>query len=408
MKTNIATRISRLTEPDELRISQPMTSSEAMIYDVAILGLGAMGSAAAWHLARRGVNVLGIDRFDPPHTWGSSHGETRVIREAYFEHPSYVPLVQRAYELWAELAEEAGEQLYLKTGGVMIGAPDSEVFSGALQSAREHNLSHEILDGVQIQKRFPGLNPAPGMMGVLEPRAGILFPEKCVAAHLKLARILGAELRTNEPVLGWEAGPDAVKIRTAAGEYLARKLIVTAGPWLGAILPELASLLTVERQVLLWFVARSEDLFAPAQFPIHLWEYEPQKMFYGFPDLGTGVKFAFHHQGEITHPEAVNREVTPQDIEAMRGLLERFLPEANGRFLRGTVCLYTNTPDGHFIIDQHPAIHRVLVASPCSGHGFKFASAVGEVLADLALDGKSNMDLSLFRLERLRKGGFNS
>ena len=391
-----------------MSIAQRMTGSEEMVYDVAILGLGAMGSAAAYHLARRGVNVLGIDRFDPPHSWGSSHGETRVIREAYFEHPSYVPLVQRAYELWAELEQEAGEQLYLKTGGVKIGARDSEVFSGAVQSAREHKLSHEILDRVQIQKRFPGINPAPGMMGVLEPRAGILFPEKCVAAYLKLARILGAELRMNEPVIAWDARPDHVKVRTAAGEYLARKLIVTTGPWLGEILPEVAALLTVERQVLLWFAAKSEGLFAHARFPIHLWEYEPQKMFYGFPDLGAGVKFAFHHQGEITNPNAVNREVTSQDIEAIRGLLKRFLPEANGEFLRGTVCLYTNTPDGHFIIDQHPGTDRVLVGSPCSGHGFKFASGVGEVLADLALYGKSPMDLSLFRLERLKKGGINS
>ena len=391
-----------------MSISQRMTGSEGMVYDVAIIGLGAMGSSAAYHLARRGVNVLGIDQFEPPHSWGSSHGETRVIREAYFEHPSYVPLVQRAYDLWGELEQEAGAQLYLKTGGVMIGAPESEVFSGAVQSARQHGLTHEILDGADIRKRFPGLNPAADMMGVLEPRAGILYPERCVTAHLKLAGILGADLRMNEKVLAWDAGADGVSIRTGAGTYSVRKLIVSAGCWLGEIIPGLTSLLTVERQVLLWFEAKSNGLFGPERFPIHLWEYEPGKMFYGFPDLGTGVKVAFHHQGEITHPEAVNREVTPADIETMRGLLQRYLPEANGEFLRGTVCLYTNTPDGHFIIDQHPASERVIVASPCSGHGFKFASAVGEVLADLALDGRSSMDLSLFRLERLRSGGVDS
>jgi sarcosine oxidase len=247
------------------------------------------------------------------------------------------------------------------------------------------------------------MNPPERMMGVLEPRAGILYPEKCVAAHLQLARILGAELRINEQVLRWESSADLVKVRTAAGEYSARKLIVSAGSWLGEIVPEVASLLTVERQVLLWFEAKRDGLFTPDRFPIHLWEYEPEKMFYGFPDLGAGVKVAFHHQGEITNPAAVNREVTPADIGAMRDLLERFLPEANGQFLRGTVCLYTNTPDGHFIIDKHPSSDRVLLASPCSGHGFKFASAVGEVLADLALDGRSGMDLSLFSLERLRQ-----
>src|SRR5687768_16284200 len=337
-----------------------------MIYDVTVIGLGAMGSAAVYHLARRGAKVLGLDRFELPHTMGSSHGETRVIREAYFEHPSYVPLVQRAYELWAELEEEAGEELYLKTDGVMIGAPESEVFSGAVQSAREHGLAHEILDAEEIRKRFPGLNPAEGMMGVLEPRAGILYPERCVAAHLKLAGILGAELRMNEKVLGWEAGADGVSIRTGAGEYAARKLIVSAGAWLGETIPEVASVLTVERQVLLWFEAKSKGLFERERFPIHLWEYETGKMFYGFPDLGSGVKVAFHHQGEITNPESVNREVTRGDIEAMRGLVERFLPEANGEFLRGTVCLYTNTPDGHFMLDPHRPSERVVVRSRCS------------------------------------------
>ena len=373
-----------------------------MIYDVAVLGLGAMGSAAAYHLARRGVNVLGIDQFNPPHTSGSSHGETRVIREAYFEHPSYVPLVQRAYELWAELEEEAQEQLYLKTGGLMLGAPESTVVRGAIQSAREHHLAHEILDCAAIKRRFPGLNPADGMIGVLEPRAGIVYPEKCVAAFLRLAGVLGAELRTNEKILDWNASADKVTIRTAQNEYIARTAIITAGAWLGEIVPEISRLLTVERQVLLWFAASDPALFAPDRFPIHLWEYEADKMFYGFPELANGVKVAFHHQGESTSARAINRDITTADIENMRGLLKQFLPAANGEFLRGTVCHYTNTTDGHFIVDRHPQTDRVFVASPCSGHGFKFSSAIGEVLADLVLDGKSSLDLSLFRLDRFR------
>jgi sarcosine oxidase len=371
-----------------------------LTFDAAILGLGAMGSAAAYHLTRRGARVLGIDQFEPPHTNGSSHGETRVIREAYFEHPIYVPLVQRAYELWSELERESGEPLYLKTGGLMVGVEDGIVVGGSIRSAQEHKLAHEVLQGSEVTKRFPGIIPSPGMSAVLEPRAGILFPERCVAAHLALARKSRAELRTSEKAVSWRAQRDHVQVQTDCGTYSAKKLIVTAGAWLPRLFPELQPVLTIERQVLLWFEALEPELFTPDRFPIHLWEYEPNKMFYGFPDLGEGVKVAFHHQGEITNPEKVNRNVTEADIESMRNLLRRFLPQANGRFLRGTVCLYTNTPDGHFIIDFQPGSDRVVIASPCSGHGFKFAGAVGEVLADLATAGRSAFDLSLFRADR--------
>lgn len=371
------------------------------LYDVAVLGLGAMGSAAVYQLARRGAKVIGIDQFDPPHSRGSSHGETRVIREAYFEHPSYVPLVQRAYELWRELEEASGEQLYLKTGGVMLGAKESTVVSGALQSAEQHRLPHALLDAGAVRARFPGLKPDPGMFGVLEPRAGILFPEKCVAAQLALARKAGALLRVNQQVLEWRVLGDQVLIRTAEAEYRARKLIVSAGAWISTLVPRLKSLFTIERQVLLWFKSLEEPVFSPERFPIHLWEYEPEKMFYGFPDLGSGVKVAFHHQGTVTNTTAVDRHCTAADIESMRAILTRYLPGANGEFLRGTVCLYTNTPDGHFIVDFHPETERVVLASPCSGHGFKFASAIGEAIAELATGGSYRLDLSLFRLKRL-------
>jgi sarcosine oxidase len=375
-----------------------------MMHDVAILGLGAMGSAAACHLARRGLKVLGLDQFEPPHTHGSSHGETRVIREAYFEHPIYVPLVQRAYQLWEELERETGQQLYRKTGGLMLGIKDGIVVSGSIRSAQEHHLAHEILDNAEVTQRFPGLTPSPGMNAVLEPRAGIVFPEKCVAAHLALARKFGAELRTGETATAWTPAREHVEIKTDRGTYTARKLIVTAGAWLPRLFPALAPVLTVERQVLLWFEALDPALFTPDRFPIHLWEYEPNKMFYGFADLGDGVKVAFHHQGETTDPSRVNRTVTDADITSMRNLLDRFLPQANGRFLRGAVCLYTNTPDGHFIIDFQPDSDRVILASPCSGHGFKFASAIGEVLADLAMTGRCAFDLTLFRADRFGPG----
>jgi len=369
-------------------------------YDVVVAGLGAMGSAALFHLARRGVNVLGLDQFAPPHALGASHGETRVIREAYFEHPSYVPLVQRAYDLWAELERLSGDQLYLRTGGLMIGRPESNVLSGSLQSAREHQLPYELLPGAKINQRFPGLHPDADMSGVLEPRAGILFPEKCVAAHLSLALKAGAQVRTNEKLHQWSEDPTGVMLQTAHGIYHARKLVIASGAWISSLVPELRARLQVERQVLLWFKALDPDLFVPESFPIHLWEYEKDKMFYGFPDLGSGVKVAFHHQGELTNAVTADRNVHGRDISRMRILLQRYLPEANGNFLRGTVCLYTNTPDGHFILDRLPANSNVILASPCSGHGFKFASAVGEVLANFALDQTPVFDLSLFRLDR--------
>ncbi|HEV8542696.1 MAG TPA: N-methyl-L-tryptophan oxidase [Verrucomicrobiae bacterium] len=374
-------------------------------FDVIVAGLGAMGSAALYHLARAGVKALGIDRFEPPHTLGSSHGETRVIREAYYEDPVYVPLVQRAYELWADLERESGETLYVRTGGLMIGLPESDVVSGALRSAKEHHLPHELLNSAEIQRRFPGLHPEPGMEGVLEPRAGILFPEKCLAAHLKLAKEAGATIRTNERILDWGFSEQEVRVRTGSGEFHGSKLILACGPWLPGLLEEQAATLPglnwrIERQILLWFKALEPKLFTPDRFPIYLFEYEPGKTFYGFPDLGSGVKIAFHHQGETTSPETIDREVRERDIEKMRGMLRGYLPEANGEFLRGTVCIYTNTPDAHFVVDHHPASQRVILASPCSGHGFKFASVIGEVLAGLAADKKPRVGLKRFSLAR--------
>ncbi len=372
-------------------------------FDVVVAGLGAMGSAALFHLARRGLSTLGLDQFAPPHLHGSSHGETRVIREAYFEDPRYVPLVQRAYDLWSELEQLSGEHLYLKTGGIMIGSPASAVLSGTLGSVREHRLPHEHLDSSQIATRFPEFRPDPGMEGVLEPRAGILHPERCVAAHLQLAARAGAHIRTNEKVHEWSQDPTGVVIQTAHDTYHAKRLVLAAGPWISSLLPSHRQLFQVERQVLLWFKSLDSTLFRPDSFPIHLWEYEPEKMFYGFPDLGSGVKVAFHHQGELTSALAVDRNVHAADIASMRELLERYLPEANGTFLRGTICLYTNTRDGHFVLDRIPESPNVLVASPCSGHGFKFASAIGEVLADLATEAPPRFDLGLFSLDRFRQ-----
>jgi sarcosine oxidase len=365
------------------------------MFDVAVIGLGAMGSAALYHLARRGVRAIGFDQHNPPHLLGSSHGETRVIREAYFEDPVYVPLVQRAYELWFELQEFAQEPLYIRTGGLMIGDPDSGVVQGTLRSAQEHRLPHEVLDACDINQRYPGIRPANGMVGVFEPRAGIVHPERCIASHLAGARKFGAVLRPNEKVLNWEESGAGLRVQTASQEIVASRVVLTTGAWIEQYHLELG--LEIERQVLLWFQPRRPELFT--SIPIHLWEYAPDKYFYGFPDLGTGLKIAFHHQGTQTN---VNdpRLVNAADIERMREILSRFLPEAEGDFLRGTVCLYTNTRDGHFIIDRHPEYPNVIVGSPCSGHGFKFASAIGEVLADLATDRPPRVVLDRFAIGR--------
>ena len=382
-------------------------------HDVIIVGLGAMGSAAAYHLARRGRRVLGLDRFSPPHTMGSSHGQTRIIREAYFEHPSYVPIVQRAYVLWDELSRAANAPLLLQTGGLMIGTPDSIVFTGAKRSADTHRLPHEVLTACEVRQRFPALRPGDDMLAVLEPRAGILFPERCIAAHLALAARHGANLRCDEPVLRWSATEHGVEVTTTKATHHAGQMILSAGSWARELLPGLNPPLTIERQVLFWFEPKTAPRqFYPEHCPVHLWEIsghrpdatgsatsglQKSQFFYGFPDLGEGVKVACHHDGATVSPDFVSREVAPGEVESMRGLLHRYLPQADGPLRSAAVCLYTNTPDEHFWIDRHPAHPQVIIASPCSGHGFKFSSVVGEILSDLATDGKSPFDLGLFR-----------
>jgi sarcosine oxidase len=365
--------------------------------DIIIIGLGAMGSATACHLAKRGKKVLGLDRFAPPHAFGSSHGRTRIIREAYFEHPLYVPLVQRAYQLWAELEKESGRKLFRQTGGLMIGTPDSAVVAGAKRSAEEHQLKYEMLTAEDVRRRFPAVKPTDEMVAVWEPRAGILFPEVCIEAHLALARKHSAELHFDEPALRWQADGEGMRVVTARGEYTASQLLLTAGSWVKSLLPDLDLSLTVERQIQFWFDPKHPEGFRPHRCPVHIWEHGPARQFYGFPDLGDGVKVAVHHEGESTSPDAVNREVAPEEVERMRDLVRKFLPGADGPLRSAVVCVYTNTPDGHFFIDRHPNHPQVLIASPCSGHGFKFSSVIGEVLAELLTEGRSRFDLRLFR-----------
>jgi sarcosine oxidase len=369
--------------------------------DVVVAGLGAMGSAAARTLARRGLRVVGLDRFRPPHTLGSSHGRSRIIREAYFEHPAYVPLVQRAYTLWHELEKESGRPLLRRTGGLMVGPPDGVLIEGARRSARTHGLPHEELSADEIRRRFPGFAPDPGTIGLLEPRAGVLFPEACVQAALDGAERAGAELRTDEEVTGWTGEGHGVRVTSASETWSAAHLVIAVGAWLPRLAPDLP--LAVERQVMYWFAPSAPALFAPEVCPIALWEFGAGRLFYTLPDFGDGFKAAIHHDGEATDPDRVRREPTAEDEADIRAALAHFLPAAAGAVREARVCLYTNTPDQHFLIDRHPDHPRVLIVSPCSGHGFKFASAIGEVVADLVTEGGSRFDLAPFALSRFTK-----
>jgi sarcosine oxidase len=371
------------------------------LFDVIVAGLGAMGSAALYHLARAGVRVLGIDRFAPPHAMGSSHGRSRIIREAYFEDPLYVPLVQRAYELWDDLQRESRREILVRTGGLMIGPPDGTVVRGALRSAVEHRLPYEELTAAELPQRMPGFRPTVDMTAVWEPRAGYLIPETAIAAQLSLAEAHGATLAVNEPVIDWRADNDGVEVTTSSGVYRAERLILALGAWMPTMVRDAALPLTVERNVLYWFKpARATTLFDRERCPIWLCEYAPGRVWYGFPDTGHGVKVALHHQGTVADPDSLRRDVASEEAAYMRALIRAFMPDADGPIVETAVCMYTNTPDEHFIIDRHPAHPRVILASPCSGHGFKFSSAIGEQLALLATDAEPRFDLGPFRLGR--------
>ena len=367
--------------------------------DVIVAGLGAMGSAVALALTRRGLAVAGFDRYSPPHAMGSSHGGSRIIREAYFEHPAYVPLVPRAYELWPSLEEEAGDTLYLRTGGVMIGAPDSELVRGSLASAKLHGLPHQLLDAAGIRQRFSMLHAEDGMVGVVEPRAGVLFPERCIEAQLKLAQQAGAALHRDEPIDRWERDGERVRVVTSRRELRARALVVAAGAWTDRLIASASLPLEVERQSLFWFSPRRDSAsFSPDQCPVHLWQFERGEFFYGFPDIGSGIKLARHHRGETTSADSINRAIDDSEVNDIRTLARRFVPDAEGELLSSAVCMYTNTRDGHFRIDWVDHDQRVLVVSACSGHGFKFAPAIGEVAADMMTGREPGFDLGLFRL----------
>lgn len=381
-----------------------------MTYDVIVVGLGGMGSATACQLAARGKRVLGIEQFTPAHSQGASHGKTRVIRQSYYEDPAYVPLLLRAYELWRQIERETGASLLHETGGLMIGAPDSEVVTGSLRSARQYGLAHELLDARELRRRYPVLQPDDSEVALFERKAGFVRPEAAVSAHLQRAAALGAELHFQEKMLGWTAEGERVVVRTDHGRYEAGQIVVSPGPWAPEILGELGLPLQVERQVLYWFEpAGGIAGFLPERFPIFIWQGQDKAQCYGFPALDGpdgGVKVAFYRtpRVETCTPGTIDRDIREAEIADMRRAIAARIPALGGRFLAGATCMYTNTPDKNFIIATHPDCARVHVACGFSGHGYKFCSVVGEIMADLACTGGTRHDIGLFRLERWRRG----
>ena len=370
-------------------------------FDVIVVGVGGMGSATTYHLAQRGARVLGLEQFGIPHEQGSSHGHTRIIRQAYYEHPSYVPLLLRAYELWQELETAVDEQLLFITGILNIGAPGTFNFEGAWRSAQDHDLPHEVLSADDVNRRYPACRLPEEMRALYEPLGGFLPPERCIVAHVEQAMAAGAEVHGHEAVTDWRSDGDGVRVTTTRDTYSAGRLVLTAGAWVGKLLAELRLPLQVERQVLGWFQPEEPELFRVGRLPV-LGLVGDEGYAYGTPVYGVpGFKIGkYHHRGEVVDPNTVTRTFDAEDEEVLRAFLRRYFPLADGPIMQFKVCMFTNTPDEHFILDRHPEWPQVCLASACSGHGFKMTSVVGEIMADLALDGETRHDIDLFRLAR--------
>jgi len=365
--------------------------------DAIVIGLGADGGAAAAHLAMRGARVLGLEAFARGHTNGSSGGLTRVIRLAYYEHPDYVPLLKRAWTLWRELEAATGEELLRQTGGVYVGPRDGELVGGSLRSAREHGLEHELLDPAALRARLPLFRFDPDWWGLSEASAGYLLPEQAIAAHLALAERHGADLRFEERATAWTRDGDGVRVTTDRGTYRAATLVIAAGAWNPRLLPQIAPLLQVKRVPLFWFepVAEREAL---AALPVYIVDSGLGHGCYGFPYLADqGLKIATHGAGTPADPDTVDRDAHPADEAPIREFIRRRLPAANGPVRMTKICMYTVTSDEHFIVDLDGP---VAYASACSGHGFKFASVMGEILADLALEGLTRHPIAFLSASR--------
>ena len=373
-------------------------------YDAIVIGVGGMGSAAVYHLARRGLQVLGLEKHAIPHEMGSSHGYSRMIRYTLQEHPSYVPLVRRSYELWHEMEETAGEELMVTTGSIRAGAPDSPFFLNAQEACDLHSIPYEILTASEVNKRFPGYRFPEEISSVYQADGGFLLPERCIVTHVQAAERAGADVHSQETVLDWEVRGDGVQVRTDRDTYTAGRLVVTAGPWAANLVPELAAYAVPERQVMGWFQPKRPELYTAEIFPV-FGVFTEEGRYYGFPSHAVpGFKIGrAHHLLQKVDPDAIDREVHPEDEDILRQAVNRYFPLAAGKLLDGKTCMYTNTPDEHFMIGTLAGQPQVSVAAGFSGHGFKFASVIGEIMADLAQNGATEHDINLFRLDRFKE-----
>jgi len=372
-------------------------------FEVIVLGLGAMGSAIAYHLAAHGSNVLGLEKFSLNHTNGSSHGGTRIIRTAVFPQTSHVPLVQRAFELWSKLQAESGRDLMKLTGALLFGLPESPLITGCKASSREHQLPYHILSRQEVGNRFPIFQPDDNEVAFHEKNAGVLFPEECIQAHASLAEENGATLRFNEPVTRWEVRNGRVEVRTDTETYLADYAVFSPGAWLPSVVPELELPLQIERQTVFWFTPQQDqEQFTPNEMPAFDWQLKDGRFYYGTPNFGSGVKVALHHGGELTTPDKIRRQVTEDDETPVKQFLRQHISSLDSPPVSSATCMYTNTPDDNFIIDFHPSHSNIVLVSACSGHGFKFSSAIGEVVQQMVQRGDTDLDISQFKADRFR------
>ena len=376
-----------------------------MTFDVIVIGVGSMGSSTCWHLAKRGIKVLGLEQGALPNPMASFTGATRAIRLSYTEHSDYVPLLRGAYRFWDELGEATGFEYLKRTGAIYLGPPEGYLVGGARKSAEDHRLKHTIYSPDELRNHWPQFKVPDGFSGLHEEEAGYLLSDQAVAALTEQALQLGAELRGHEQVTEWHQEGKSVVVRTSHGIYRASHLVFSAGAWTGKLLDKLKVKLKVTRQVLGWVWPEKPGLFTADRFPVWVADAGQGAVYYGFPITpdgsgGVGLKAALHFPAKETHPDTVEREPMPGDEEEVHKGFQQFIPQGDGPLLSQRVCLYTNTPDGHFIVDRLPECDRATIACGFSGHGFKFASVMGAVLADLATEGKTDWPIDFLRLSR--------
>jgi sarcosine oxidase len=370
-------------------------------YDAMVVGVGGVGSAATYHLADRGLDVLGIERFDVPHTRGSSHGSTRIIRRVQHEGPAYVPLVERAYELWRDLEAHTGRDLLHVTGSVHAGPPETGVVEEAREVCDAHGIPHETLSSSDVNERFPGYDLPDGFGAVYQEDGGFLACEQCTIAHVEAAHEAGATVRARERVLDWSETTDGVVVRTDKGRYAADELVVTAGPWTRELVPELAAEAVPVRAVMAWFQPEEPELFAPDRFPVFVVR-DAEGGGYGFPQHDVpGFKLGVSEPTPVVDPNAMDREPTRAEEELHRRFAERYFPAGAGPTVGLSTCIWSMSGDEHFVLGRPDGYDTVTVGAGFSGHGFKFASVTGELLADLAIEGETDHEIGAFDVDRL-------